>query len=73
MQTLTGRNTKLRGPVPSANAPTEMEENFPALKPLDSYRGTSAEQWLSTQAGDASQNQVITDTFIVLIFCLNLC
>ncbi|XP_034242189.1 E3 ubiquitin-protein ligase ZNF598 [Thrips palmi] len=52
MQTLTGRNTKLRGPMPSANAPAEMEENFPALKPLDSYRGTSAEQWLSTQASD---------------------
>lgn len=59
MQTLTGRNTKLRGPMPSASAPAEMEANFPALKPLDSFRGTSAEQWLSTEAGDPGQSQVI--------------
>lgn len=57
MQTLTARNSKLRGPMPPSNAPAEMEADFPALKPLDSYRGTSAEQWLSTQAGDTSQNQ----------------
>lgn len=70
MQTLSNRNMRLRGPMPSGNGGTELgDANFPALKPLDSYRGTSAEQWVSSQNADAGQNQVITYYFH---FILNL-
>lgn len=58
MQTLSSRNMKLRGPSQSGNSSDLGDFNFPALKPLDSFRGTSAEQWVSPQPAEAGQNQV---------------
>ena len=70
MQTLSNRNMRLRGPIPSGSSSSDLgDANFPALKPLDSYRGTSAEQWVSSQAADAGQDHVIN--YFLLHFIMN--
>ncbi|KAK3909837.1 E3 ubiquitin-protein ligase ZNF598 [Frankliniella fusca] len=53
MQTLSSRNVRMRGPAPVSTGSSDLgDANFPALKPLDSYRGISAEQWISSQPAD---------------------
>lgn len=59
MQTLSSGNMRLRGPLPPKNNPSELgDANFPALKPLDSFRGTSAEQWVSGPTADHGHSQI---------------
>lgn len=63
-----------RAPISSGSRPSELgDANFPALKPLDSYRGTSAEQWVTTSSVDTSKNQVtpLTFHFSVYHFCMD--